>query len=106
MLYSDRKAHTMGVDPGMIDQTGGMKIVASSFLTKNVQVKFPRSKKKRMRKKWSRNLKYFKSVPDETSFYIVDLQALSFLPSAGMKKEKMIVAHPNIIAKIEGLKES
>ncbi len=41
-----------------------LKIIENSLLLKEKQIKFPRSKKKRIRKKWYKNEKYWISYPD------------------------------------------
>jgi len=49
---------------------GGFNIVSSPYLssTEWKQVKFPRSKKVRIRKKWSKQRKNFASVPTATVY--------------------------------------
>ena len=96
--------YNIGIDKGSISQAMGMKLVSSPFLMKTEQVKFPRSKRKRMRKKWSKNKNNFENVPDDTHFYMVDLKAMEFYPGQYDSK-KMVFMHPNLMEKVEGLIE-
>ena len=50
----------------------GYPVFATKNLYKNVQFKFPHSKKKRIRKKWAKNPKYFKQVEDKESIRLID----------------------------------
>jgi hypothetical protein len=52
----------------VLQEVLGMQIITNTWLTKRVQVKFPRSKKKRIRKKWAKCSKNFKEVPDMSYF--------------------------------------
>ena len=40
-----------------------LRIFESQFSTKHEQFRFPKSKKKRIRKKWAKNLRNFRDVP-------------------------------------------
>ena len=42
---------------------GGLRIVETPFLTVRKQVRFPRSRKRRIQKKWRRNFKNWGDVP-------------------------------------------
>lgn len=55
-----------------------LKIVESHACVARKQVKFPRSKKKRIRKKWSKNHKYYSDV----------------LSSKFYRYQDMIICHP------------
>ena len=57
----------------------GINIIKSELCFKKVQFRFPRSKKARIRKKWSKNDKNYKQVP------II------------YKMGETIIAHPSII---------
>ena len=48
----------------------GMEVRTSSFLVDKVQFRFPRSKKKRMRKKWARQEKNYHFVPSNSIWTI------------------------------------
>lgn len=51
------------------------------------QVKFPRSKKKRIRKKWEKNPKYY-SLVDKNIFYIDELNARIYVSTKMFEKIK------------------
>ena len=70
-------------------------IIDSPHLQKRVLKKMCRSKKKRIRKKWLKNPKNYKTVPD-SNIYIIDMNYLNLFP--GGRPEKTIVAHPEIAA--------
>ena len=46
----------------------GFQFVSEPLLVDRKQVRFPRSKKRRMRKKWAKDVKNWRSEPSET-FY-------------------------------------
>jgi len=50
--------------------TGGIRVIGNPLLTKPEQYFFPRSKKKRIRKKCAK--KYVRRVPDTETWYLVD----------------------------------
>lgn len=41
----------------------GFRVILNDFMADYKQVKFPRSKKKRIRRKWAKNLKNYAYVP-------------------------------------------
>lgn len=59
----------------MQDALLGFKIIESRWLTKRIQFRFPRTRKKRMMKKWLRNSRNFRDVPSldiyQTPFGVV-----------------------------------
>lgn len=50
----------------------GKKIISSPSLVKKIQVKFPRSKRKRIRKKFAKNEANYKTVVDESVYVTRD----------------------------------
>jgi len=50
-----------------------MKIIESYQMTITKQIKFPRSKKKRIRLKWSKNQKYLRTSPDPNCLVMNDV---------------------------------
>ena len=48
------------------------KFITDPYLSDRVQYKFPRSKKKRIRKKWAKNPKNWKNVPKLETYQIGD----------------------------------
>lgn len=46
-----------------------MQIIESTSLTTTTQFRFPKSKRRRIRKKWSKNPKNFRTVP-RTDFFL------------------------------------
>ena len=69
---------------GFMSSISGYRIVESLYLVKPIQVRFPRSKKKRMRKKWAKNPRNFTNKPSN-----------EFLVSGDM-----IVGHPALVAEL------
>lgn len=65
----------------------GYRITLSNFLSKKIQKKFPRSKKKRMRNKWAKREDNYVSEPD-LQVYI-------------MEEKKEMVMHPSVWAKMQ-----
>ena len=74
---------------------GGIDVVTSKFAQtlKWVQIKFPRSKKKRIRNKWAKMVngkprypQYFKQVTEDAVF-IIDTPKLSFDFGYGLPKQ-------------------
>lgn len=90
--------YAVGVDPaspngdfGMVALSevmpnGGLKLIACEHLpkTRRAQFRFPRSKKKRMRKKWAKKAENWREVDATGDIYFVDL---------GMAREALI--HPD-----------
>lgn len=78
----------------------GIKVVTNTYLTETKQVRFPRSKSKRIRKKWSKNQKNFNEYPSD-KVYFTDYNG-----------SQMFICHPAMMDKIreimsrQGLKES
>lgn len=76
----------MDILKGELGNIFGIKVISSPYATTREQFKFPRSKKKRIRKKWAKNYKYnneyFKDVP---GIWIVG---------------RNIIGHPTIIYKL------
>jgi len=64
---------------------GGLQFVEQPWLSINEQVKFPRSKRKRIRKKWRKNPKYWRKRPDPSVY----------------RMGNMIVGHPIMIRRIK-----
>lgn len=50
----------------------GIKLVADPWMFDRVQFRFPRSKKKRIRKKWAKDQKNYKNVPWDKVYKIGD----------------------------------
>ena len=63
----------------------GYKIVTSPIMVDRFQFRFPRSKKRRIRKKWSKRYENYKTAPKEEVFIIGD----------------SIICHPSMAVKIE-----
>lgn len=59
---------------GRLGSLFGMPIFQSPLIPKlkRVQFRFPRSKKKRIQKKWKKNDKNFKQVPNDTAYLLQD----------------------------------
>ncbi len=72
----------MDILKGELGNIFGMRIISSPYAMNREQFKFPRSKKKRIRKKWAKNNKYFKDIP---GMWIVNGD---------------VIAHPSIVYKL------
>ena len=51
--------------PNMFD---GLKLVSDHHMADRKQVTFPRSKKRRIRKKWAKQAKHYKWIPWDTMY--------------------------------------
>lgn len=51
------------IDSAFFFEFGAIKVFSNPYCYRREQVRFPRSKKKRIRKKWAKNEKNFKNVP-------------------------------------------
>ena len=69
---------------------GELRIHINPILSKEVLIKMCRSKKKRIRKKWLKNPRNYKTVPDD-NIYILNPGAVGIHP---MDQGEFIVAHP------------
>ncbi len=67
----------------------GMPVITSNYIgTDRIQYRFPKSKKKRIRKKWAKNPQNWKDVPRVASEAIINGQ-------------KTLVIHPDTLAALE-----
>lgn len=80
---------------GIIKDLYGIPVHTSKYLCEKRQIMFPRSKKKRIQKKWRKNMKYYEASPTKPSNNILILD-LSLL---GMRGQKVIVCHPELLDK-------
>ena len=67
------------------DQLGGLRLVSNPQMCDHKQVRFPRSKKRRIRRKWAKNQKNWKDIP-QSNYYICN---------------GSIIAHPEIIEQLK-----
>ena len=76
--------------------------VISPYLTERVQIRFPRSKKKRIRKKWARDPKNFRDVPREYA-YIID-EVMYMHPDTLARLQKVVSQQANdaLVQKVFG----
>lgn len=65
-----------------------LQIYENHYLTKSKQIKFPVSKKKRIRKKWTKNLKNWMSWPDP-NYYRVGDQVFCHPAMAGVLRQQI-----------------
>jgi len=80
-----------GLDPiGGVSSLYGTQIVTNVHLGEEKQVKFPRSKKKRIQKKWRKNRKYYEFVPSNKVHVI-----------QGSFGEKIMMCHPSVYVQIQ-----
>jgi hypothetical protein len=73
------------MDGGPVGLGGGMEFMECLWMCDSIQVRFPRSKKKRIRKKWRKKKENWGIKPGE-KVYVMD---------------GIIIAHPVIIQKIK-----
>ena len=52
-----------------------MTFISSANLTKRVQYRFPKSKRRRIRKKWSKDSKNWRTIPDD-KIYLMGNKAI------------------------------
>ena len=64
---------------------GGLRVVESPLLMKRKQVRFCRSKKRRILKKWAKNPKNWREVPDMETIY---------------RTPTTLICHPALAAKL------
>ena len=50
----------------------GLRVVTDIWMTEHKQVRFPRSKKRRIRKKWAKRPENWRSVPQDKAYQIGD----------------------------------
>ena len=65
----------------------GLRIVTDSMMSKRIQFRFPRSKKRRMRKKWTKNQKNWKTIPLDTIYRMGDTLIMHPMMTERLKKE-------------------
>jgi hypothetical protein len=63
-------------------------MIESHYLTERLQVKFPRSKKKRIRRKWAKDQRNWKTVPQGV-VYVVDGRMVMHPDLAGKLAEEL-----------------
>lgn len=66
-----------------------MKLLENKLLVRTIQYKFPRCKSKRIAKKWKKNKKNYKLVPDEESVYITPFGMMCHPNMAKRLKEEL-----------------
>ena len=81
----------------MLDMIQGMPVVSSPFVGehKRTQIRYPKTKRKRIRKKWAKNERNFRTriIPGA---YIIDEP--SFL---GFPPQKKLLIHPTLLQKLK-----
>jgi len=73
----------------------GMPVMISGYALESYQYRFPKSKKKRIRKKWAKRDINFKSRPGA---YIVDKE---FGFDSIARKQKILICHPLVLETIK-----
>lgn len=86
---SDRTEHSL-IGSAFADSFGGIRLYANQHLVERRQVRFPRSKKRRIRKKWAKRASNWAVRPDP-SVYMVGRDAFG---------------HPAILAKIANIMDT
>lgn len=72
------------ITKGMLVALNGIKIIENHHLVKQEQFRFPRSKGKRIKKKFQKDCRNFKNVPDRNIYQVMN----------------QIVCHPSVAAQI------
>ena len=67
-----------------LDRFSGLTLIHSMFLSTRKQVRFPRSKKRRIKKKWAKRKSNWIDEPDQNVY----------------RTEDMIIGHPQTIARL------
>ena len=83
------KPHTFGIDyalPGADRTFYGIQFISEPSMVDRYQFRFPRSKKRRIRKKWAKRAKNFRSTPQPFVYW--------------MKDQNLMIGHPSIISEI------
>ncbi len=82
---------------GSLGMINGMQVLAAPHLPrfKTVQFRFPKTKKKRIAKKWRKDSTNFRQVPCR-EMYVLNGSTLLVHPDDLGKFKHMIVPHPNI----------
>jgi len=81
---------------GLNQSWGGVPVVRSKFLPCKQewrQVRFPRSKKKRIRKKWAKNKRNFRMV--DTEPVMMNVAGTFYVNELGWKALKEMINAPN-----------
>ena len=65
----------------------GIKVIVNENMADWKQVKFPRSKKRRIRKKWAKDRKNYRLIPWETVYQMGDTVVMHPMMLARLKKE-------------------
>jgi hypothetical protein len=79
--------------PSIIDSLvnfGGMKVIVSNYLQKSIQFRFPKSKTKRIRKKWRKRKENYKFIP--MGPYIMNGNTIICSPNDAEKLKEQINA--------------
>jgi len=68
----DRQKRSESVFPNFLGQLAGIKVFVDPHLQDRIQFRFPRSKKKRIRKKWAKQERNYKRIPSKSIYKIGD----------------------------------
>ena len=79
------KTNTAGPQLGLMPLLSGFRVYSSPHMCDRVQFRFPRTKKRRIRKKWAKRVENWKTVPWDKVYRMGDA----------------IYAHPIMIEKLK-----
>ena len=73
----------------------GITVIESPLAITSKQFRFPRSKKKRIKKKWAKNRNHFR---DEPAIYVISPHTFY-----GRSEREQIIAHPKCVAMMRNI---
>jgi hypothetical protein len=69
---------------------GGLRIIQNSYCTIRQQYRFPRSKRRRIRAKWSKRARNYRHLPDPNVYVMRDQGAVVMHPATWRKLERKL----------------
>ena len=84
---SDKPKPPSGRAGVMLDALLGFRIVSSDHMADRVQFRFPRAKKRRIRRKWAKRRENYKTVPWDTAYRIGNTMYMHPIMVERLKRE-------------------
>ena len=75
----------MNINSDIVPNLFGLKVITDIYMVDRKQVKFPRSKKKRIRKKWAKNQDNYRWIPWDKVYQMGDT----------------LIMHPSMLEKLK-----
>jgi hypothetical protein len=97
MSTGDKKTEAVSSRVGLLSHFNfsGMPVYVNAMAIARLQFRFPKSKGKRIRKKWAKRPENFKDVP---GVYMMSRSMMSF---SSCSNEKCMIVHPVIFDKMK-----